>query len=228
MRASAITKALTAASANAIALSQSLAAAGALTLNGASASGGVATLDTQRRVIITSAGADAGLTWTIIGTDDNGNPIKDSFAGASSPAVAASNLDFKTVTSITSSGATAAAVTAGTNTTGSSPWDMFDDNIPTPNISGDLILVTGAGTASWEYTYDPFLVPIPYPMAPTSPIALAAANPNPLAHGVTNMTAITSSKDGSINFPIHAQRLTITLGTGTWKLTTRQAGVSSP
>ena len=35
------------------------------------------TLDTARRVLITSGGNDAGITWTITGTDQGGNPISE-------------------------------------------------------------------------------------------------------------------------------------------------------
>src|ERR1700744_4680398 len=111
MFSSTITKTLAAAVANGIALSQALGGAGFLMLSGSLVSGGVAVLGSQRQVIITSAGNDSGLTWTVIGTDDTGNPIKDQFAGAN-VGVATSNLNFATVTSISGSGATASTVTA--------------------------------------------------------------------------------------------------------------------
>src|SRR5579875_2257412 len=116
----AFTKTMAAGSANGIAQSQSLAGAGNLVLNGATVSGGVATLDTQRRVILTSSGNDSGLTWTVYGTNDTGQAIVDRFAGANA-AAAVSNFDFTMVTRIAGSGATAGTVTAGTNSTGSSP-----------------------------------------------------------------------------------------------------------
>ena len=118
---------LTALSANGIALSQSLAGAGALTLNGAYATGGVATLPQPRRAGITSAGNDTGITWTIVGTDRTGNPISETLAGAGIGLTAQSVLDYLTVTSITSSGATASTVTAGTTGVASSAWIRLDD-----------------------------------------------------------------------------------------------------
>jgi hypothetical protein len=42
----------------------------------------VATLDTQRHVICTSGGNDSGITFSIGGTNDSGQYITDSFAGA--------------------------------------------------------------------------------------------------------------------------------------------------
>lgn len=219
MQASIITKALAAASANNVATSQSLAGAGPLTLNGSTVSGGVATLDSQRRVILTSAGNDAGLTWTVIGTSQGGQQIVDQFAGANG--VAQSNLDFLTITSINSNGATASSVTAGTNAVGSSPWKMFDSYIGTPNLSLDYELVSGAQTVNVEYTQEPFL---PSP-GPGNAAAFAATNPNPTAHSVPGMGDLSAAAQGLVNFPIHAWRLTVLSGTGTGRLTGRQAGL---
>lgn len=223
MQAAAITKALVAASATNICLSQTPLAAGLLTLNGSTVSGGVATLDSQRRVLITSAGNDSALTFTIIGGDDTGNPIKDSVTGGNGVAVA-SNLDFLTVNSIRVSGATASTVTVGTNTVGASPWKLFGDTIATPNLSLGVQLVTGSGNCGIQYTYDP----IAQPAGVQTPIANAAvlALPNAIAH--PTLAALTASADGTINWTIHAWRLIINSGTGTWKATGRQAGLASP
>lgn len=225
MRKSVVTKSLTASSANNISLSQSLAGAGALLINGAAASGGVATLDTQRRVTLASAGNDAGITWTVIGTNDNGSQIKDVFAGVNNPGIAQSNLDFKTVISITASGATASTVTAGTSTVGSTPWQLFSDTINTPNLSVNYQLVSGTQNASVEYTYDAFLVD---PTLALSAIALGPASPNPqvILHPV--LQAMTASKDGIINWTITGWRLTVNSGTGVGQMTSKQAGLASP
>ncbi len=117
---------LAAASANAIALSQSAAGAQNLTLNGALVSGGVATLDTPRRVIITSAGNDSGITFTVRGTDWAGQIISATVTGGNTTAVDA-GVDFATVTRVSTSGATAAAVTVGTNGVASSRPIFLDE-----------------------------------------------------------------------------------------------------
>jgi hypothetical protein len=114
------------ADADGIALSQALGAAGNLTLNGVMVSGGVATLDTPRRVALTSAGNDSAATWTVTGTDRSGITHSDSFAGANA-GVVYSNLDFATVVSIALNAAAAGNVTAGTNTVASSQWARFDE-----------------------------------------------------------------------------------------------------
>lgn len=100
--------------ANNIGLSQTPLAAGNLTLNGALVVGGVAVLDQPRRVIITSAGNDSGVTFTAYGTDWSGQPIQASVAGAAI-GVADFGVSFATVRRITTSAATAAAITVGTN-----------------------------------------------------------------------------------------------------------------
>lgn len=223
MQAAAITKALVAASATNIALSQSPLAAGFLTLNGSTVSGGVATLDTQRRVILTSGGDDHLRTATIIGGDDTGNAIKDQFA-LTNGGVAASSLDFKTINSIYVDGATASTITAGTNTVGSSPWKLFADTVDAPNLSLGLQLVSGTGNAGIQYTYDPILAPA----GVQTPIANAAPLPVPLALNHPTLANATGSSDGTINWAIHAWRLIINSGTGTWKATGRQQGLSSP
>ncbi|HEY1806015.1 MAG TPA: hypothetical protein VGG45_16195 [Terracidiphilus sp.] len=219
MHAVTFTKQLAAASANNISLSQSLAGAGKLLLNGSTA--GV--LDTQRRVLITSAGNDSGLTWTITGTNDGGAAIKDSVAGGNIAAVA-SNLDFASVTSIASSGATAAAVTVGTNTVGSSPWAIYDDTIVGSQMSVYVQLISGSGNVSIEYTYTPFLG------GPGIQSAIAYAPPNivptPVLHPQLQNLAATT--EGAIDFTIHAWRLTVNSGTGQWKAYGRQAGLASP
>ena len=117
--------ALVAAVANGVCQSQSGTAGTALTLNGSLVSSSVATLDSNgasRRVIITSAGNDSGITFAVTGTDRYGAKFTENVTGVNT-AAAQSNNDFKTVTSVVPSGNTASTVTVGTNSVGSSePW----------------------------------------------------------------------------------------------------------
>src|SRR6185437_8220952 len=152
-----LSKSLTAASANAIALSQSLASAGNLTLNGASASGGVATLDTQRRVLVTSAGNDSGITFTVTGASESGTPISQTLTGANA-GTAVTTLDFLTVTQVSVSGATASTVTVGTNTVGSTPWKMQAWELASQNLQFSTT-VSGTINYSIEVTPDDFYTP---------------------------------------------------------------------
>lgn len=213
------TQSLVAASANNVAASQSP-AAGAITLNGSAVAGGVATLDTQRRVLITSGGNDTAINFTVNGTNGAGFPISDTFAGGNPTAV--SNLDFKTVTSVTHTGSVAGTVTVGTNTTGSSLWQIVNWNAYPPNISVAVQLVSGAVTFTVEHTYDdPNILPM------TGGLNAAGFTfPVPWPDGSLN--TVTTSGETQINTPITAWRVTTTAGTGTLSIRGMQDGISSP
>jgi len=85
------------ADANAIALAATLGAAGDLTLTSTPY-----TLDPPRRVTVTSAGNDSGLTFVVYGTTYGGASISESIAGTNA-GTATTTLDFATVTRISSS-----------------------------------------------------------------------------------------------------------------------------
>ena len=87
--------------------------------------GGLALLDTARRVLITSAGNDSGITFTITGVDWAGTTISETLTGGNAAAVY-SVLDYLGVFKIQVSGATASTVTVGTNGVASSPWVNLD------------------------------------------------------------------------------------------------------
>lgn len=117
---------LATASINAVALSQTLVGAGNVTLNGALVVGGVAVLDQPRRIIVTSAGNDSGITFTAYGTDWSGQPIQSKATAGGNTTAVDLGVSFATVTRIAASGATAAAITVGTNTVADSR-PMFTD-----------------------------------------------------------------------------------------------------
>ena len=117
---------LDAADDNGIAQSQTTAGAANLNLNGALVSGGVAYLDAPRRVIVTSAGNDTGITFTITGTTYGEHTVSETITGASGGA-ASTTVDFVTVTRIRASGATSVSgVIAGTNGVAGSRWVRLD------------------------------------------------------------------------------------------------------
>lgn len=203
---------LAAASATNIAASQSP-GAGAITLNGSAATGGVATLDTQRRVIITSGGNDTGITFTVNGTNQSGAPISETIAGASG--VAQTNLDFKTVTSVTHTGSVASTVTIGTNGVGSSLWQIVNWNTDPNNIGFQVELRSGAANFSVQYTLDDpnnLLTGLGYPL--------------PINH--PTVASQTATIDATFSTPIIAMRLLTNSGTGTLWCRLLQAGISSP
>jgi hypothetical protein len=213
MRPVVLTKTLAAASVNNIAQSQSLAGAGNFALNGAAVVGGVAVLDTQRRVLVTSAGNDSGITFTVFGTNQAGTAIQETVTGASAGAVP-TNQDFLTVTKVSASGATASTVQIGTNTTGSTPWVLVDPQV-TPTMVGAAVIV-GASPPSFvvEYTYDDFL----NLAAGTFANPLSGNTPTPLKN-------LNASGDGVFNFTFRGLRLTITAGTTAATMTAIQAGI---
>lgn len=199
-----ITYQLVAAVATGIATSQSGTAGTALTLNGSLVSGGVATLDSggaARRVIVTSAGNDSTNTFTIVGTDRYGRPQTEALAGVANPAVAQSQKDFLTATSITPTNNTASTVTAGTNTVGSST-PMVVDAWVNPALYGCGTVVVGTVNYTIEKSFDD--------LAPAYDFTVN----NPTWYPESSFTAQTTSVSGTITGPVNYIRLTINSGTG--------------
>lgn len=203
-------KALTAASANAISLSQTPLAAGNLLINGASASGGVATLDTQRRVLLTFAANETGHTFVVYGTSQSGSPIQETVLGTTAGTVA-TNQDFLTVTQISISAAATGAITVGTNGVGSSSWQSVNSFITPPNIGINLIL-SGAANFTVETTaYD------------VNNLPSGVLFPTPFAD--PSFTGLSANYAGTINDACQMFRVTINSGTGVVTMTYDQAGL---
>ena len=91
------------------------ATAGTLTINGAKASGGVATLNSARQITLASAANLADKTFTITGTDVNGDALTESLTGPNNNTVT-STKHFLTVTEIAFTDGTSGTMTAGFNT----------------------------------------------------------------------------------------------------------------
>lgn len=129
--------------ADGIAQSQTLSGGGVqnVTLNGSLVVNGVAVLDVARRVAITSVGNDSGITFTINGTNYSGITQSENVTGANAGTIV-SKKDFLTVTSIISSGNTAAAITVGTNGQASTPWIMTDHYKKHRTQSGMAVYLT--------------------------------------------------------------------------------------
>jgi len=74
----------------------------ALTLGGALTSGGAYTADTgtARQITLLSAGNDSGITFTVVGTDVNGDALSETVTGANA-GTATSTGYFATISSIT-------------------------------------------------------------------------------------------------------------------------------
>ncbi len=209
----------TAASANNIALSQSPAAA-AFTLNGAAVTAGVATIDAVtatngaigRRVIVTSAGNNSGISFIVTGTNASGSIITDTFAGTNTGA-AQSNLDFVTVTNVIGSASVTGAVTVGTNGVGSSEWKTWNYMITPPmNLGFEVELVSGAVNYTVQYTFDdPNNIQGNGPAFPTAISSVLGAQ--------------AASSDSTISTPVVATRVLINSGTGVIRCRFVQAGI---
>lgn len=198
-----------------LALAQSLGGAGSLVLNGSLVAAGIGVMDAARRVIITSAGNDSGITFTVTGKPGAWNPspsITETIAG-SNAGVATTTQDFLTVTSVTASGATASTITAGTNTTGSGPWVVWSEFANDFQVSLYGVVLSGSPTWEVDYTYDDvFGLWLP---------------PNikfPRAVAFNLMSGLTTSADGVLTSPVRASRLTLT-AIGSVQLVQTQQGV---
>jgi len=86
----------------------------ALTIGGALADSGSCTFDAGRVVTILSAGDDSGISFTVTGTDVNGDSQTESITGANAGTATGSKY-FKTVTGISAVGNPAGNVSAGVN-----------------------------------------------------------------------------------------------------------------
>lgn len=218
---------LATASANNISLSQTPGGAGNLLLNGAAVSGGVATLDVARRVLISTAGNDVARTFTVFGTDRNGNVQSEAITGIPNTTSGFTNRDFLTVTRISVDAATAGAITAGTNGVGSSAW--VEDNYLAEywGLAGAIAAPAGGGTTfTVEVTFDDVdKVGTSLVISPQQ----FSRNPLSFVPPKTYYLASTGSAGVSVDTqfqltPCMAHRLTILSGTGQVVMQTVQSG----
>jgi len=146
---------ISAAVANAVCLSQTPSGAGAMLVNGANTSGGVYTAPTNPRYLNIVTAADEHLkTFTITGTDRNGQPMVYSTVGASSATTTVYPVSFQTITSVTVDAATTGAITMGFAAQGSTGWIPLDQH-SSPTIGIGIELSTSANlTFTMQSTYD--------------------------------------------------------------------------
>lgn len=143
--------------ANGYALSQTPGGAGNLTLNGSLVTVGVGIPDAPRRAIITTTADETGRIFTFYGTsrpETGGIAISEAVAGVNN-GVLTTTQDFATITRIATDGATAGALTAGTNATGSGPWVPWDTNSLTKfEVSAAANVLSGSPTYQLDVTFD--------------------------------------------------------------------------
>ena len=167
----------------------------------------VATLDKPRRVLITSAGNDSGITFTITGTDWNNAPISEVLTGGNTAAVA-SLLDYATVTGIKASAAVASTVTVGTNgVAGSRP--IFLDQF---GFAPTSLQVSVSGTAN--YTVQQSL---------DDPNRVGLSSVNWLNHPDATLVAATVTAQGNYAYVPQVSRVVLNSGSGSVTFTAIQA-----
>ena len=130
MRPTTNTYTVTATDADGICQSQTPLAAGAMTINGALLAG----IPTGQHVTVTCAGADSDKTFIITGLNENGNLQSETIAGAGTGTTTGTK-NFKIVTSVVASAATAGAITVGFVQTFETPWIPLDHYVNPFNYS---------------------------------------------------------------------------------------------
>lgn len=201
---------LAAASANNICLSQT--PTSAFTINGALATSGVATLDTPRRVLFTTAANESAKTITIVGTDWNYAPQTEVITGPNAT-TGYTNLDFRTVTSITISAGAAGAITVGTNTIASSMWVRLD------SWAHAQVALQCTATGTVNYTVQQTMQDPNSPTNPVLPYSVVWLNTSDAAA----VNAITSIQTNYGYAPIFA-KITMNSGSGSITATISQLG----
>lgn len=204
---------LVAASSNNIVLTQTP-TAGLVPLTGSLAVNGIATLDTPRRVLITSTGNESANTFTITGTNWSGQIISEQLAGPNAT-TAYSVLDYATVTSIKISNNAVSALTIGTNGVAGSSWVRLDEwALPTVSIQAN---VSGTVNYTIQQTLDD-------PNSPTNSVAPSSVTwlSSPDAAAV----AATTSIQTGYSYPPTFVRVLLNSGTGLVTMTVVQSGVN--
>lgn len=173
-------------------------------------------LDAQRRVLLTQNGTNSGIAYTITGTNQSGTTISETIISATASALT-SSMDYKTVTAISLSAAATGTISAGTNGTGSTPWQAANNWIAPYNLLVNAALA-GTATYSLELTLDRDPCGIRSNTALTA--VSAFSNPNS-----TSMNAATTGTASFVITPISAWRITTTTGQGALTIQAIDAGV---
>lgn len=200
------TKALIANSVNVIAHTQTPAGAGNLTLVSTPV-----TLDSQRQVLFTPAGAEAtnGTIWVVYGINSSGSNIQETVDGADNPATANTIQSFLAVSQISVNKAQAGAVQVGTNTVGATAWQSIDMMRQPINV-GFAVTITGTVNYTIQIT--------------NQDVNALSAGQVPTTADLAGFTALAYSTSGGFTTPAAYFRVQINSGTGTITLNYQQAG----
>jgi hypothetical protein len=200
--------------ADGVCASQTPAGAVAMVLNGVLVSSGVATIAHAQIVSIASDGNESGITFTVVGTDADGHVVTEVVTGPNA-ATAISTYHFKTVTSITTSGAGTGNITVGAIASNGMVGTTLPMNVhQTPfNASLAFNLLTASMTVTVQYTVDDVFTAI------TNGISNVGD-----WRSITGIELATADAVSNLAYPVTAVRLiqTTNNGSGTCKFTVIQ------
>jgi len=179
--------------------SQTPSGAGELTLDGSLISGGILTLATPQHISVSCAGSDAAKTFTVTGTDFIGAALSETIAG-SAGSITNGTKNFKTVTSVTVSAATAGAVTVGVLGVLETPWIPL--NVQVTPFSYSYQVDIGTATFTVEGTLDNTQdnsIPTPFTVQSSGSADVTGSATAPVMAVRVKITAFTS---GAITFRV--------------------------
>lgn len=204
--------------ADGIATAQTLGGAASVTLDGALVTDGVAIIKQTgtdsagrpyslhgQQVTIASVGNDSGVTFTVTGTDQDGQTITATVTGANAGTANVGGY-WSTITAVSSSGATAADITVGITTLSSSPTVPLDIY----NAAGCALGVILSGTATYtvQHTFQDINA-----QAWRDGYSWDAVDGTWLNHDSSDLVAATASADGNYAFIPMATRCIVTAWT---------------
>lgn len=198
--------------ANGIAEDQTTGGAADLVLDGVLVTDGIATAAEAQIVSIEGAGNSSGITFTISGTDADGNDQSQTITGPNAATVKTTAF-FKTVSQISASGAVTGNVEVGwLEADGAVTKSIVTNWRQSPYNQGLFVVITGTLTATIQHTEDD----------PEGTFTNTFST-DATWRATTGLAAITATDEDVINFPVRAVRGIITAYTsGTLKLTTIQ------
>lgn len=190
--------------ANNIAASQTPTGAGNLTLNGSLVSGGVYTAADAAHIIGIHSGSTETATFLVVGTNPDNVAVSETIAAPNNSTVNSVNF-YKTVTSITISGAAVGAITVGTINSVSSPTILLNTRCPTMQVS-NAVIVTGTIGYGIQHTWDNVL------LTGTNSVGHAADKAEGTVSYIADatITALTASKAALLALPVVASQLVVT------------------
>jgi hypothetical protein len=194
--------------------------AGNITLAGDLVTGTVATMDTPRRVLLTTGSDESSKTLILTGTNRDGQVISETFTGASLNATTtASGYDYATVTSVHVSAAFTGALKVGTNGVGSTRWLQLNFDAQPFNV-GIAVEVTGTVNYTVQSTYDEIMGH--YDPGGINPIWVTPGVPVTFDDPVGGSIA---SDEFQLLTPVNAVRVTLNSGSGSISAVIIQAGI---